>query len=76
VEEITIMVNRDILSGKWKQLKGEAKKRWGALTDDDITSIEGQTEKLVGILQERYGYSREKAEEELDQFLNVHAGEV
>lgn len=70
------MVNKDILLGKWKQLKGEVKKRWGDLTDDDITSTEGQTDKLLGILQEKYGYSKEQAEKELDQFLNTHAMET
>ncbi|MCF6157285.1 MAG: CsbD family protein [wastewater metagenome] len=66
-------MNKDILKGKWNQLKGEVKKRWGSLTDDDITKIEGQSDKLIGILQEKYGYSREKAEEEVDQFLGTSA---
>jgi uncharacterized protein YjbJ (UPF0337 family) len=62
-------MNRDIFEGKWKQFKGEVKKQWGKLTDDEIDQINGQHEKIVGLLQERYGYSRERAERELDEFI-------
>ncbi len=63
-------MNSDILSGKWKQFRGEVKRQWGKLTDDELDQIEGQRDKLVGKLQEKYGYSRELAEREIDQFLN------
>lgn len=63
-------MNRDQLEGKWKQLKGEAKAKWGRLTDDELDQIEGNAEKLVGLLQERYGYQREKAKEEVDAFFS------
>ena len=66
------MVNTDILAGKWKQAKGEIKKQWGKLTDDDLQVIEGQQDKLVGLVQERYGYAREKAEQEVDNFLEKY----
>jgi len=62
-------MNRDIFEGKWKQFKGEVKKQWGKLTDDEIDQINGQHEKMVGLLQERYGYTRERAERELDEFV-------
>jgi uncharacterized protein YjbJ (UPF0337 family) len=62
-------MNLDILKGKWKQLKGEAKTQWGKLTDDDLDQIEGNTEKLVGKVQERYGYGREQAQQEVDQWI-------
>jgi uncharacterized protein YjbJ (UPF0337 family) len=62
-------MNRDQMQGKWKQIKGEAKVQWGKLTDDDLDQVNGETEKLIGRLQERYGYEREKAEEEVDAFL-------
>lgn len=65
-------MNKDILKGKWKELKGGVKEKWGELTDDDITRIEGQQEKLVGVLQEKYGYSKDKAEEEYNDFLDKH----
>ena len=60
-------MNQDIFQGKWKQFRGDLKKWWGKLTDDDLDQIEGNKDKLVGILQERYGYQREKAEEEIDR---------
>ena len=67
-------MNLDVLKGKWKQLKGEAKVQWGKLTDDDLDQIEGNTEKLVGKVQERYGYGREQAEREVDQWINRDSG--
>ncbi|EIW16375.1 MULTISPECIES: CsbD family protein [Pelosinus] len=63
-------MNQDILKGKWKELKGGLKEQWGKLTDDDITQLEGKTEKLVGILQERYGYTKDKAEDEYKKFVS------
>ncbi|HEY8910623.1 MAG TPA: CsbD family protein [Desulfosporosinus sp.] len=62
-------MNEDIFKGKWKELKGSVKEKWGALTDDDITEVEGKTEKLVGILQAKYGYSKDKAQEEYNKFM-------
>jgi uncharacterized protein YjbJ (UPF0337 family) len=66
-------MNTDILAGKWKQVQGEIKKQWGKLTDDDLAMVEGQTDKLVGLVQERYGYAREQAEREVDQFLQKYS---
>jgi uncharacterized protein YjbJ (UPF0337 family) len=66
-------MNRDIFEGKWKQFKGEIQKQWGKLTEDEIDQIEGQHQKLVGLLQERYGYTRERAERELDEFIERQA---
>ncbi len=63
-------MNEDIFKGKWSELKGEAKKKWGKLTDDDLMVISGQKEKLVGVLQTKYGYAKEKAEEEYKAFLD------
>lgn len=62
-------MNSDIFEGKWKQIRGEAKNWWGKLTDDDLDRAEGNLDKLVGVLQERYGYSREQAEIEIEQRL-------
>ncbi|MGE3539356.1 MAG: CsbD family protein [Candidatus Tectimicrobiota bacterium] len=62
-------MNADILKGKWKQLRGEMKQWWGNLTDDDFNSIEGERDKLVGRLQERYGYARDEAEAEVERRL-------
>ena len=68
-------MNKDILKGKWMQVKGEARQRWGNLTDDDVAQIQGSTEKLIGKLQERYGYSREQAEKELNEFMSAPPGQ-
>lgn len=62
-------MNADIFSGKWMQLKGQAKTWWGKLTDDDISRVEGNKDKLIGVIQERYGYTRERAQEEVDRRL-------
>ena len=64
-------MNTDILKGKWTQVKGDVRTKWGKLTDDDITQIQGDAEKMIGKLQERYGWAREQAQKELDQFLNA-----
>ena len=62
-------MNRDVLAGKWKQLKGEVRNRWGRLTDDELDQVGGNAEKLVGLIQERYGVAREEAERELDRIV-------
>lgn len=63
-------MNKDVMEGKWTQLRGEIKQQWGKLTNDDLDRIEGKREKLEGRLQERYGYSRGQAQDEVDKFLN------
>ncbi len=65
-------MNEDILSGKWKQMRGELKTWWGKLTDDDVDRIGGQKDKLVGLIQERYGYTREQAEQEIERRLQEY----
>ena len=60
-------MNKDILKGKWSQIKGDAKTWWGDITDDELTRVEGEYDKLVGLLQEKYGYTRERAESEIDR---------
>lgn len=64
----------DMLKGQWKQLRGEVKKQWGELTDDDLDIVEGERDKLIGRLQERYGYTREQAEQEISRFLEGRLG--
>ncbi|ALV93803.1 MULTISPECIES: CsbD family protein [Pantoea] len=58
-------MNKDEASGNWKQFKGKMKEKWGKLTDDDMTVIEGKRDQLVGKIQERYGYAKEQAETEV-----------
>jgi uncharacterized protein YjbJ (UPF0337 family) len=62
-------MNADILKGKWREIKGGLKQKWGKLTDDDVTQIEEMEYKLMGLLQKRYGYTKEKAAEEYEEFL-------
>ena len=61
-------MNDDIFEGRWKQLKGDIKRTWGKLTDDDLDQAEGNRDKLIGSLQERYGGERHHAERELARF--------
>ena len=61
-------MNRDILKGNWKELKGKVRERWGELTDDEIDQIEGEREQLVGVLQKHYGYAKEEAEREVEEW--------
>lgn len=61
-------MNETILKGKWNQIKGSAKKRWGELTNDELDMIEGDSQKLAGKIQEKYGKSKEEAEEEVREF--------
>jgi uncharacterized protein YjbJ (UPF0337 family) len=64
-------MNWDQIKGNWTQAKGELKVRWGKLTDDDLDVIEGNRDKLIGRLQEVYGYSKEEAEREVDSLSSV-----
>jgi len=64
-------MNNYILKGKWHELKGEVKARWGQLTDDDLTEVAGESEKLLGVLQTRYGYDRDKANNEYKDFIST-----
>ncbi len=59
--QLEVEMNNDVLKGKWLQMKGEVRRQWGKLTDDDVAQIEGSSEKLIGKLQERYGYARDQA---------------
>jgi uncharacterized protein YjbJ (UPF0337 family) len=69
-------MNPDQFEGKWKQLKGLVKQRWGKLTDDDITTLSGKKDELVGKIQERYGITREQAEREADEWARASAQEI
>jgi uncharacterized protein YjbJ (UPF0337 family) len=64
-------MNWDQVEGKWKQFKGQAKEKWGKLTDDDLDVIDGRRQQLVGIIQERYGIAREVAEKQADEFVKT-----
>ena len=63
-------MNWDQVEGKWKQFKGVARQKWGKLTDDDLDVVNGKQEELVGKLQERYGYTKEQAEKNIQEWTN------
>ena len=65
-------MNKDIVEGTWKQMRGEAKAWWGKLTDDDLDRAAGKFEVLAGILQEKYGYTREAAAEEIEKRVTAY----
>ena len=64
-------MNWDQVEGKWKQLKGDVRKQWGKLTDDDLEYMAGSRDKFVGRLQERYGVAREEAQKQADEWLKA-----
>lgn len=64
-------MNDDIFKGKWKQLRGQIQQKWGDLTNDDLDRIEGAQTEFEGLLQERYGYTKERAKQEVDNLLRA-----
>ncbi|WP_163648609.1 CsbD family protein [Modicisalibacter sp. 'Wilcox'] len=64
-------MNRDQVKGNWNQVKGEVKRRWGKLSDDDLDVIGGEYDKLVGKVQERHGLEREQAKKEVDALYDT-----
>ena len=62
-------MNWDIVEGKWGQLKGSIKEQWGKLTDDELTEIAGNRDKMAGKLQERYGWAKEDADKKVNEFF-------
>lgn len=63
-------MNDDVLGGMWKQLKGQVKQQWGKLTDDDLEQISGKKDEVIGLVQERYGWERARAEQEVTDFFD------
>lgn len=63
-------MNWDRIEGNWKQFTGKVKEKWGDLTDDDIARVNGNREQLEGLLQQRYGYAKDKAKQEIDNWTN------
>lgn len=61
-------MNWDQVQGNWKQFKGNVKEKWGKLTDDDFDVVAGKRDQLAGVLQKRYGYAKDQAEKQIDEF--------
>ena len=62
-------MNWDIVQGKWEQLKGSVKKEWGQLTDDEVTQLAGERDKVAGKLQEKYGWTKTEVDEKMNDFI-------
>lgn len=63
-------MNKDTVEGKWKQIKGKARETWGNITDDELEQAKGDAQQLAGLIQERYGKTREAAEKEVKDFYD------
>jgi uncharacterized protein YjbJ (UPF0337 family) len=61
-------MNRDQWQGKWKELKGIIKEKWGQLTEDDLTQLEGNRDRLAGLVQQKYGLAKEEVERQIREF--------
>ena len=61
-------MNWDIIQGNWKEWKGSAREKWGELTDDELQEAKGEREQLVGLVQQKYGWAREEAERQVDDW--------
>ncbi len=66
-------MNWDVIEGNWKRLKGKVQQQWGKLTDDDLKLVEGKQSELAGRLQERYGYTKEQAQSEIENWAKKHS---
>jgi len=65
-------MNKDVFEGKWKQIRGQAKAWWGKLTDDDLDRAAGKFEVFTGLLQEKYGYTRQYATDEIEKRVSEY----
>jgi uncharacterized protein YjbJ (UPF0337 family) len=70
-EKEDYIMNNDIFKGKWKEMQGQIKEWWGKLTDDELEQAAGNAEQIVGLLQQKYGYTREHAEEEFNRRISA-----
>jgi uncharacterized protein YjbJ (UPF0337 family) len=70
------LMNQDVFTGQWKQMRGELKSWWGKLADDDLERIGGRKDKLIGVVQEKYGYAREQAQQEVERRLKEYGDKM
>lgn len=64
-------MNMALVAGEWQHLRGRIKERWGRLSDDELDIAEGRREQMIGLLRVRYGFGKERAQFEYDQFLRA-----
>jgi uncharacterized protein YjbJ (UPF0337 family) len=65
-------MNWDLIKGKWHEVKGSVRAKWGELTDDEIEELDGNREKMVGKIQQKYGVAKEEAEKQVDEWTKSH----
>lgn len=68
-------MNKDVIQGHWKEVKGKLKQQWGKLTDDEINHMQGTYDELEGALQKRYGYQRDQIKKEINSFIDANEWE-
>jgi len=64
-------MNNDMIEGKWKEIKGTVRAKWGDLTDDEVDQVAGNRERLEGLVQQKYGKTKEQARKEVDAFFDT-----
>jgi uncharacterized protein YjbJ (UPF0337 family) len=69
-------MNKDVFEGNWKQMGGQTKVWWGKLTDDDLEKVSGKYDIFIGVLQAKYGYTREQAENEIEKHVNAYTASL
>src|SRR5271166_6449452 len=74
--EINAMVNTQVLQGQWNQVRGQLKKKWGQLTEDDLKFTNGNIDQLVGRIQHKTGEAREAIEGFLDELTSQGASAI
>jgi len=65
-------MNWDRVEGNWKEMKGKVKAQWGKLTDDDLSVVDGNRDQIEGLIQKHYGYARDVAKREVDNWLKFN----
>jgi uncharacterized protein YjbJ (UPF0337 family) len=63
------MLNKNIIQGKWKEVKGKLHQQWGDITNDEVSKMHGSYEELAGMLQKKYGYDERRSEKEIENFV-------
>lgn len=69
-------MNNHILQGNWNELKGKIKSKWAKLTDEDVDSFQGDLDQLKGKIQKTYGYGKDRAETEFNDFMKSVSSKV
>jgi uncharacterized protein YjbJ (UPF0337 family) len=68
-------MNKDIIKGKWKEVKGQLRQQWGKFTDDDVEKMKGSYEELHGLLRKRYGYEKDETDKKIEEFVKKNKWE-